>query len=109
MEFLHEFSTIDGVVEDIAEVILNLKKVRIKLNNKNVDKVILKIKGSGEFKAADIAKDTEDFEILNPNAHIMTLNDDADFEMELKISRGRGYSLANENKLLGSTNWYDPY
>ncbi|MCB0280129.1 MAG: DNA-directed RNA polymerase subunit alpha [Calditrichaeota bacterium] len=97
---LHEFSTIDGVVEDIAEVILNLKKVRIKLNNKNVDKVILKIKGSGEFKAADIAKDTEDFEILNPESHVMTLNDDADFEMELKIARGRGYSLANDNKLL---------
>ena len=95
---LHEFSTISGVVEDVSEIILNLKEVRLKLLNKSVDKIHLKVKGPGEFKASDIAKDTSEFEILNPDLHIMTLNEDADFNMELKISRGRGYSLANENK-----------
>ena len=96
---LHEFSTVKGVVEDIAEIILNLKQVRFKLINKRPEKVTLDLKGPMEFKSGDIARGTNDFEILNPDLHIATLNDKADFRMELKISRGKGYVPAEENKL----------
>jgi len=96
---LHEFTTIPGVVEDIAEIILNLKQVRIKLINKRPDKVVLDLKGPMEFKSGDIMKETSDFEILNPDLHIATLNEDADFRIELKIGRGKGYVPAEENKL----------
>jgi DNA-directed RNA polymerase subunit alpha len=96
---LHEFTTIPGVVEDVSEVILNLKQVRFKLLNKRPDRVLLNIKGPGEFKARDLQKDTTDFEVLNPDQHIASLNKDADFTIEAKIGRGRGYVPAEENKL----------
>ena len=96
---LHEFTTIKGVVEDVSEIILNLKQVKIKLIDKRPEKVTLSFKGKGEFKAGDIQKDRIDFEILNPDHHIATLNEDADFSIELKIGRGRGYVPAEENKL----------
>jgi len=96
---LHEFSTIPGVVEDVAEIILNLKQVRIKLITKRPDKVVLDLKGPREFKAGDILDGTTDFEILNPEYHIATLNEDANFRAELKIGRGKGYVPAEENKL----------
>jgi DNA-directed RNA polymerase subunit alpha len=95
---LHEFSTIPGVVEDVADLILNLKEVRLKLLNKRPDKVVVKLQGPGEFKAGDIQNGTTDFEILNPDHYIATLNKDADIEMELRISRGYGYVPAEENK-----------
>ncbi|OQX86500.1 DNA-directed RNA polymerase subunit alpha [candidate division KSB1 bacterium 4484_87] len=95
---LHEFSTIPGMVEDVTEMILNLKQVRIKLINKRPDKVVLELKGPKEFTAGDIANGTTDFEILNPDLHIATLNDDADFRIELRIGRGKGYVPAEENK-----------
>jgi len=96
---LHEFSTMPGVVEDVSEVILNLKQVWIKLLNKRPDKVTVELKGPYEFKASDIQKDNTDFEILNPDLHIATLNEDAELKLEFKISRGRGYVPAEENKL----------
>lgn len=96
----HEFSTIDGVVEDVAEIILNLKEVRLKVLNKTVDRLNLRIKGAGDLKAGDLVKDTSEIQVVNPDHHIMTLNEKADFEIELRIGRGRGYSLAAENKLL---------
>ena len=96
---LHEFSTVPGVVEDVSEMILNLKQVRLKLLNKRPDRVSLELKGPGEFTAGDIQKNTTDFEVLNPDHHIATLNEDADFKMELRIGRGRGYLPAEENKL----------
>jgi len=96
---LHEFSTITGVVEDVSEIILNLKQVRIKLINKRPDKVTLDLQGPAEFKAGDIMNGTTDFEILNPDLHIATLNSEAHFRLELKIGRGKGYVPAEENKL----------
>ena len=96
---LHEFTTIPGVVEDVTEVVLNLKQVRLKLLNKRPDQVLLELKGPGEFTAGDIQKETADFEVLNPDLHISTLNEDADFKLELKIGKGRGYVPAEENKL----------
>ncbi len=96
---LHEFTTIKGIVEDVSEIILNLKQVRIKLLNKRPDRVMVDLKGPAEFKARDIQKDTIDFEILNPDHHIATLNEDAKLKLELKLGRGRGYMPAEENKL----------
>ena len=96
----HEFSTIPGVVEDVADIVLNLKEVRLKLLNKKPEKVILELKGPMTLKAGDIQKNTNDFEVLNPERHIATLNEDADFKMELRISRGRGYVPAEENKIV---------
>jgi DNA-directed RNA polymerase subunit alpha len=96
---LHEFSTIPGVVEDVAEIILNLKQVRFKLISKRPDKVVLDLEGPKDFKAIDIQDGTADFEILNPDLHIATLGKDAKFRAELKIGRGKGYVPAEENKL----------
>ena len=96
---MHEFSTIQGVVEDVSEIILNLKQVRLKLINKRPDRVLVSLKGPREFKAGDIQRDTTDFEILNPDHLIATLNKDAEFNIEFKIGRGRGYVPAEENKL----------
>ena len=95
----HEFTTIPGVVEDVSNIILNLKQVRIKLMNKRPDKVILDLIGPHEFTASDLQKESADFEILNPDHHIATLNDDANIKLELRIGRGRGYVPAEENKV----------
>lgn len=96
----HEFSTIPGVKEDLTNIILNLKEVRIKLLNKRPDKVTLHLKGKGVFKAGDLQKYTTDFEVLNPDLHIATLNDEADIDMEIRVGKGRGYVPAEENKPL---------
>jgi len=95
---LHEFSTIQGVVEDTAEIILNLKQVRLKLLNKKPTKIDLSFIGEGEFKASDIQKQSAEIEILNPDLHIATLNKSAKFDLELRIGRGRGFIPAGENK-----------
>ncbi|MDZ7722948.1 MAG: DNA-directed RNA polymerase subunit alpha [candidate division KSB1 bacterium] len=95
---LHEFSSIPGVLEDVSEIILNMKQVRVKTIEKRPDKVVLDLKGPGEFKAGDIQSGTSEFEVLNPDLHIATLNEDADFQMDLRIGKGRGYIPAEENK-----------
>jgi len=95
----HEFSTIPGVVEDVSNIILNLKQVRIKLMNKRPDKITLDLTGPRDFTAGDLQNDSVDFEILNPEHHIATLNEDARVKLELRIGRGRGYVPAEENKV----------
>jgi DNA-directed RNA polymerase subunit alpha len=94
----HEFSTVKGVVEDVADVVLNLKQVRIKPINKKLTKVTLAVKGPGELKAADLQKSSPELEILNPELLLATLNKDADFELELRLGRGKGYVSSEENK-----------
>jgi DNA-directed RNA polymerase subunit alpha len=94
----HEFTQIEGVYEDITELILNLKEVRLKLINKRPEKVFLSLSGAMDFKAGLIQEQSEDFEILNPDLHIATLNDSAKVELELQIGKGRGYVTADENK-----------
>jgi DNA-directed RNA polymerase subunit alpha len=94
----HEFSTIKGMVEDVADFILNLKQVRIKPINKKATKVVVSIKGPGKFVAGDIQKASAEIEVLNPDSHIATLNKDADFELELRLGRGKGYVASEENK-----------
>lgn len=96
---VHEFSTINGVVEDVAEIILNLKSVRMKLINKKLNRAVVTLKGPKEFTAADIQKLNPEIEVLNPAQHIATLNAGAEFEMELRIGRGKGYVPAEENKI----------
>jgi DNA-directed RNA polymerase subunit alpha len=94
----HEFSTIKGVVEDVADLVLNLKQVRIKPVNKKLTKVTLTVKGPGELKSKDIQEASSELEILNPNLHLATLAKDANFEMELRLGRGKGYVSSEENK-----------
>ena len=96
---LHEFSTIEGVVEDVAEIILNLKQVRFKkVSDTNDTKITVAVKKQKQFKAGDLAKSTTSFEILNPDHVICTLDESAHFEIELTIEKGRGYLPAEENK-----------
>lgn len=94
----HEFSTIKGVVEDVADLVLNLKQVRIKPINKKLSKVTLTVKGPGELKSSDIQKASSELEILNPDLHLAALNKDANFELELRLGRGKGYVSSEENK-----------
>lgn len=96
---LHEFSTIEGIVEDVAEIILNLKAVRMKLINKKLNRIVVNLKGPKDFTASDLQKANPEIEILNPLQHIATLNAGAQFEMELRIGRGKGYVTAEENKM----------
>ena len=96
---LHEFSTLEGVVEDVAEIILNLKQVRFKKISDSFDnKITISVKKQKQFKAGDIGKATSAFEILNPDHVICTLDEAAHFEIELTIEKGRGYLPAEENK-----------
>ncbi|MDD6563765.1 MAG: DNA-directed RNA polymerase subunit alpha [Clostridiales bacterium] len=93
----HEFSTVPGVLEDVTELILNLKKMAIKLHSDEVKTVYIDAKGAQEITAGDIKCDS-DVEILNPDLHIATLNSDAKLEAEITISKGRGYVSAERNK-----------
>ena len=95
---LHEFTTIPGVVEDVAEIVLNLKQVRLKLLNKKTNKIDISFNGEGVFTAADIQRNSADVEVLNPDLHIATLNKNAKFDIELRIGKGMGYVPAIENK-----------
>jgi len=96
---LHEFSTIEGVVEDVSEIILNLKMVRFKKLSDIVDnKINISISNRKEFKAVDIAGATASFEILNPDHVICNLDKSAGLEIELTIEKGRGYVPAEENR-----------
>jgi DNA-directed RNA polymerase subunit alpha len=95
---LHEFTTIPGIVEDVPDVILNLKQVRMKLINKKTNRVVVPLKGPATLTAGDIQKASPDLEVLNPSLHIATLNADVNGEIELRIGRGIGYVTADENK-----------
>jgi len=96
---LHEFSTIEGVVEDVTEIILNLKMVRFKKITDVVDNTItVSVSGKNQLTAADLGTATTSFEILNPELVICNLDETAQFEIELSIEKGRGYVPAEENK-----------
>jgi DNA-directed RNA polymerase subunit alpha len=96
---LHEFTTIEGVVEDVSEIILNLKMVRFRKIGESFDnKVTVTVKNQKQFKAGDIGKFTSAFEILNPDFVICNLDEKAEFEMEITVDKGRGYLPAEESK-----------
>jgi DNA-directed RNA polymerase subunit alpha len=97
---LHEFSTIPGVKEDVTEIILNLKKLAVRLNGEQTKRVIINAVGPKEVTAADIIADV-DVEIHNEDLHIATLEDNATLVMEINLARGRGYVSAEQNKTEG--------
>ena len=93
----HEFSTVPGVLEDVTEIILNLKKMAIKLHSDEAKTIYIDAKGAQEITAGDLKCDS-DIEILNPELHIATLNSDAKLNAEITVSKGRGYVSAERNK-----------
>ena len=97
----HEFSTIKGVLEDVTEIILNLKQVRFKklIDSNDSEKIFVSIKGKEEFKAGEIARYTNAFEILNPDFVICTMEPYVNLEIELTVEKGRGYVPAEENSV----------
>ena len=96
---LHEFSTISGVKDDMADIIQNLKSVRFKLSDSDVDNVKVSIKGKKVFTAAEIQKATDQFEVLNQDQYITQVNTNGKFEIELRIGVGKGYVPSEENEL----------
>jgi DNA-directed RNA polymerase subunit alpha len=94
---LHEFSTIPGVTEDVTDIILNVKKIRLKLHADKTKTIHLRKKGPGIAKAADIEHDA-DIELLTPDLHLATLDKGANLDMEMVVKRGRGYVSAERNK-----------
>ncbi|WP_294347607.1 DNA-directed RNA polymerase subunit alpha [Prosthecochloris sp.] len=94
----HEFSAVDGVREDVPEIILNLKKVRFKSSNKRSCKTTLTIEGPADVTAGDIVAQEGEFEVLNTDLHIATVNAGAKLSMDVYIGRGRGYVPADENR-----------
>ena len=96
----HEFSTIPGVIDDVTNIILNLKQVRFKQIVEDIDneKATINVSGVSEFKAGDISKYFSGFEVLNPNLVICELDATANFQIDIAVSKGRGYLPAEENK-----------
>ena len=94
----HEFSTIEGVQEDLVEIILNLKQVRLKKISEGGDNIISVRVNKSEFRAGDIAKATPFFEVLNPDLLICRLDASTSFDIELHVVKHRGYLSAEENK-----------
>ena len=93
----HEFSTIDGVKEDVADIILNLKKVRFKLMDNEPDKVLLNLKGKRVFTGKDIQDASDQFEVLNPDEYITEINSKGKLDLELRIGIGKGYVSSENN------------
>ncbi len=97
----HEFSTIKGVVEDVTDIILNLKQVRFKKTGDQGDseKIFIVLNGQDQFKAGDISKFSNNFEVLNPDFVVCNMDPAVTIEVELSVSKGRGYVNAEENKV----------
>jgi DNA-directed RNA polymerase subunit alpha len=98
----HEFATVPGVIEDVTNIILNLKQVRFKQIVEEIEneKVSITVSGTEVFKAGDIGKHLSGFEVLNPDLVICQLDKNASFQIELNINKGRGYVPADENRNL---------
>ena len=97
---LHEFSSVEGAVEDVSEIILNLKMVRFRKTSEDFvdNKIVVPLKGQSTFTGADIQKSTTSFEVLNPDHVIANLDPSVETEVELYVEKGRGYLPAEENK-----------
>ena len=96
---LHEFSAISGVKDDMSDIIQNLKGVRFRLSDSDVDNVNISLKGKKIFTAAEIQKATDQFEVLNKDHYITELNSKGALQMELRIGVGKGYVPSEENEL----------
>lgn len=99
---LHEFSTIPGVLEDVTDIVLNMKQIRLKskIEDQTNEKVRFTIMGQNEFKAGDINKYLSSFQVLNEDMHICSMEPNVKLEMELTIDKGRGYVTVEENRQL---------
>ncbi len=97
---LHEFQSIPHVVEDVSEIILNLKEVKIKLIDKKIQRVLFHVKGPGVLTAKHIQDATPNLEVMDLNQHIATLSKDADFDVELRIGRGKGFVPAEDQVII---------
>lgn len=95
---MHEFSVVEGVLEDISEIILNLKEVRMKVSADEPKQVTIDVKGVRQITAGDIVSGDGSVEILNPDQHIATLSDNAELRMTMVVKVGKGYVLADSNK-----------
>jgi DNA-directed RNA polymerase subunit alpha len=107
----HEFATLKGITEDVTEIILNLKQVRIKKkveHDTNVEKITLSIKNKTEFTAGMIGEASPSFEVMNPDLLICTMDSSAKLDIEITIGKGRGYVPAEENKEKNSHFGYIP-
>ena len=93
----HEFTVVEGVSEDITEIVLNLKEVCIRVHSDDDKLLHVKKEGPGELTAADLQVDS-DIEVMNPDKHIATLDKDGVLDMEITVGKGRGYVLAEANK-----------
>ena len=96
----HEFSTIKGVVEDVTEIILNLKQVRFQKSEEagDTEKIFVIINGQDQFKAGDITRFSNNFTVLNPDHVVCNMDSSVTLELELTVNKGRGYIPAEENK-----------
>jgi DNA-directed RNA polymerase subunit alpha len=94
---LHEFSTIPGVYEDVTEIVLNVKQLRLKLNGDEPKTLIFETNKKGNYSAKDIKTDG-DIEILNPDLHLVKINEDTKFRMEIDVGVGRSYVAVEQNK-----------
>ncbi len=97
---LHEFSTIPGVVEDVTEIILNVKGIRLRLDTDEPKTISIRTEGTGDVTAGDILKNAE-VEILNPDHYLFKMDNCESFYMEITVSKGRGYDSAEKNKREG--------
>ena len=99
----HEFATIKGVVEDVTEIVLNLKQVNFKqqIDGTDNETVVISVSGQDKFTAGDIGKFTSAFQVLNPDLVICNMESSVKLEIELTVSKGRGYVPAEENKVSG--------
>ncbi|HTD87045.1 MAG TPA: DNA-directed RNA polymerase subunit alpha [Candidatus Binatia bacterium] len=94
---MHEFTTIDGVVEDVTDLVLNLKKVKFKAHNREPQALMISVNKDGDITAADI-QTNQNVELVNPKQHICTLDRKKKFELEMEVKIGRGFLPAEENK-----------
>lgn len=97
---LHEFTTIPGVYEDLTEIVLNIKKLKLRLLGDEPKTIVLSANSKGDYKASDIETDPN-VQVVNPDLHIITLNDDIKFRMEMDVDGGRGFVTADQNKKPG--------
>ncbi len=95
---MHEFSVIEGVLEDVSEIILNLKEVRLRLSDNEPRAIRIDAQGPNEVTSGDIISDDGKCEVLNPGLHIATLSEKSDLKMDMIVKIGKGYSLAEVNK-----------
>ncbi len=97
-DVMHEFSVIPGVLEDVSEIIFNLKEVRFKISDPEPKEVYIEVDRSGELTAGDIVSGDGKCDVLNPEHHIATLTDETKLKMSMVVKYGKGYSLAEQNQ-----------